>query len=143
MLYSVFKRFFAEQERKWANLTFKIKQKISYYKDLCKTLVANKSTGESNKILDQINDILFSKKVSEENLNEHKNLIYNLISLLNEKRDYTYLLKTDIQIMQKELNFFIYGFDKIKLDDKIREKFKEVDVQQLVANVSEEMSHKQ
>lgn len=142
LLYRVFKMFFAEQERKWANLTFKLKEKIGYYKDLCKTLVENKKNNDNTK-LDKINDILFSKKLSEENLQDHKYLIYDFIRLLNEKRDYIYLLKTEIEIMQKELNLFIYGFEKIKLDNKIREKLKIIDVQQLLANVTEEMSHKQ
>ena len=141
LLYRVFKMFFAEQERKWANLTFKIREKIGYYKDLCKTLIENKNN--QNTKIDKINDILFARKLSEENLNNHKSLIYNLINLLNEKRDQIYLLKTDIDIMNKELNYFVYGFDKIKLDPKIREKIKEIDVEQLVTNINEEMSHKQ
>lgn len=141
LLYRVFKMFFAEQERKWANLTFKIREKIGYYKDLCKTLIENRN--KQNTKLDKINDILFAKKLSEENLNDHKTLIHNLINLLNEKRDQAYLLKTDIDIMNKELKCFVYGFEKIKLDEKIREKIKEIDVQQLTTNINEEMSHKQ
>lgn len=141
LLYRVFKMFFAEQERKWANLTFKIREKIGYYKDLCKTLIENKNN--QNTKIDKLNDILFARKLNEENLNDHKTLIYNLIHLLNEKRDQMYLFKTDIEIMNKELNNFVYGFDKIKLDTKIREKIKEIDVQQLVTNINEEMSHKQ
>jgi len=140
LLYRVFKMFFAEQERKWANLTFKIREKIGYYKDLCKTLIENKNN--KNTKLDKLNDILFARKLSEENLNDHKILIYNLINLLNEKRDQAYLFKTDIDIMNKELNFFVYGFDQLKLDTKIREKIKEVDIQKLITNIKEEMSHK-
>lgn len=141
LLYRVFKMFFAEQERKWANLTFKIREKIGYYKDLCKTLIDNKNN--QNTKIDKINDILFSRKLTEENLNDHKTLIYNLINLLNEKRDQIYLLNTDVEIMNKELNYFVYGFDKIKLSAKIREKIKEVDLKQLITNINEEMSHKQ
>jgi len=141
LLYRVFKMFFAEQEKKWANITFKIKEKIGYYKDLCRTLIDNKNS--DNTKIEKINDILFSRKLSEDNLNDHKTLIYSLINLLNEKRDYTYLLKSDIEIMNKELNLFIFGFDKIKLDAKIRDKIKEIDVQQLLTNINEEMSHKQ
>ncbi len=141
LLYKVFKMFFAEQERKWANLTFKIREKIGYYKDLCKTLI--QSNNNQNNKIDKINDILFSRKLSEENLNDHKTLIYNMISLLDEKRNQIYLYKTDIDIMNKELNYFVYGFDKIKLDSKIREKIKEVNIQKLLININEEMSHKQ
>ena len=122
-------------------MTFKIKEKIWYYKDLCKILIENKNNDTTK--IDKINDILFSRKLSEENLNDHKTLIYNLIGLLNEKRDNTYILKTEIEIMNKELNFFIHGFEKIKLDAKIREKIREVDVHQVVTNINEEMSHKQ
>ena len=134
--------FFAEQERKWASLTNKIKDKIEYYKELCTTLIENKNDLKESKI-EKINDILFSKKLTVENLNDHKILINNLISLLNEKRDYTYILKSDVEIMNKELNVFVYGFDKLKLDTKIREKIKEIDIIQLRDNINSEMSHKQ
>lgn len=133
--------FFAEQERKWANLTYKIKEKIGYYKELCKTLIETKNN--DNTKVDKINDILFSRRVTEQNLNDHKELIYNLIHLLNEKRDNTYLLKSDIDILNKELNYFVFGFDKIKLDPKIRDKIKEIDPQELLKNINEELAHKQ
>jgi len=133
--------FFAEQERKWANITFKIREKIGYYKELCKTLIEKKNKG--NNIVDKINDILFSKKLTEENLNNHKTLIYNMIDLLNEKRDNNYLLMTDIEIKNKELNYFVYGFDKIKLDENIRDKIKEINIQEMLTNINQEMSHKQ
>lgn len=141
LLYRVFKMFFAEQERKWANITYKIKEKIGYYKDLCKTLIENKN--KDNSKIEKINDILFARKLSNENLDDHKALIHNLIYLLNEKRDYTYILKSDIETMNRELNLFVFGFDKIKLDSKIRDKIKEIDVHHLLSNINEEMSHKQ
>ncbi len=132
--------FFAEQEKKWTILNYKLKEKIGYYKDLCKTLTENKNIGESR--LEKINNILYSKKLTEENLNDHKTLINNLSNMLNEKRDSIYILKNDIENLKKELNLFVYGFEKIKLDSKVREKIKEIDINGLMNKINEELNHK-
>lgn len=134
--------FFAEQERKWANLTCKIKEKVEYYKDLCKTVLEHKEKKEESK-LEKLNDILFQRVCTKENLNDHKTIIYNLIDLLKEKRDEIYLHRSEIDIMKKELNLFVHGFDMLKLDNSIRDKIKEIDWQKLYTNISKELSHKQ
>jgi hypothetical protein len=141
LLYKVLKMFFAEQERKWANLTYKIKEKVDYYKDLCKTVLETKEKRENK--LEKLNDILFQKNLTETNLNNHKTIIYNFIDLLNEKREDIYLHKSNMEIMTRELNLFVHGFDIIKLDKNIREKIREIDWVNLYNNISKELSHKQ
>ncbi len=141
LLYKVFKMFFAEQERKWANLTSKIKEKIDYYKDLCKTILETKERRENK--LEKLNDILFQKNLTETNLNNHKTIIYNFIDLLNEKREDIYLHRSNMEIMTRELNLFVHGFELIKLDKNIREKIREIDWVNLYNNISKELSHKQ
>ena len=126
--------FFAEQERKWANLTVKIKEKVDYYKDLCKTILDNKNKKESK--LDRLKEILMQNKLTETNLNNHKTIIYNFIDLLKEKRDDIYLRKADVEIMTKELNLFVHGFDILKLDKNIRDKIKEIDWKNLYNNIT-------
>jgi hypothetical protein len=141
LLYKVFKMFFSEQERKWSNLTLKIKQKLEYYKDLCKTVLQNKDKKEN--ILEKLNEILFQNNLTEKNLQKHKSIIYNFIELINEKRDEIYLSKSEIDISKRELNLFVHGFDLIKLDKDIREKIREIDWKELYNNISKELSHKQ
>ncbi len=140
-MYKVFKMFFSEQERKWSNLTLKIKQKLEYYKDLFKTIIQNKEKKEN--IMEKLNEILFQNVLSEINLQNHKKIIYNFIDLLNEKRDEIYLNKSQIDIYKRELNLFVHGFDLIKIDKDIREKIREINWKDLYNNISMELSHKQ
>ena len=133
--------FFAEQERKWANLTIQLKEKNEYYKELCKTIFDYKDEKE-NKLI-KLNDILFSKNLTENNLKDHKILIGNFIDLLNSKREEVYLTRSEIDIMKKELSLFVHGFDILKLDKTIRDKIRDIDWKALYNNISKEMSHKQ
>ena len=133
--------FFAEQERKWANLTIKIKEKVEYYRDLCKTVLDSKEKKAT--LLEKLNEILFQKNLTDQNLNNHKTLIHNFIDLLKEKRDDIYLRKADVEIMTKELNLFVHGFDMLKLDKNIRDKIREIDWKELYNNIKKELSHKQ
>jgi len=141
LLYRVFKLFFVEQEKKWTVITNHMKEKIHYYKELAKTVIQqkNKHIGK----LETINDVLFSNKVSIENLQNHKNLIKDLLNVINEKRDQIYLLTSENEILNKELSFWVYDFENLKLDNSIREKLKELNMPKMVQNVNDEMSHKQ
>ncbi len=118
-----------------------MKEKVNYFKELSKTVIQ-----QNNKHLqkiEKINDILFANKLSMQNLQDHKLLINDLLNVINEKRDQIYLLTSEKEIIEKELNFWIYDFDKLKYNQRFREKVKELNVQHIVKNVSEEMSHKQ
>ena len=117
-----------------------MKEKILYYKELAKTIIQQK-----NKHLDKIetiNDVLFANKLSNQNLQDHKKLIQDLLYIINEKRDQIYLLTSENEILNKELNFWIYDFEKLKLDVKTREKVKELNINRITANVFDELSHK-
>jgi len=118
-----------------------MKDKIHYYKELAKTVIQQKNK-HLNKI-EAINDCLFANKLSMKNLQDHKNLIKDLLNIINEKRDQIYLLMSDNEILTREVNFFVHDFDKLKLDENMRERLKELNVQKMVFNVNEEMSHKQ
>jgi len=132
--------YFVEQEKKWIYTINKVKQKISYYKELCKTIIQQ----ENNHIkkIEDVNDVLFANKVSTENLNLHKKLISELLAVINEKRDQIYLVNSEKEIMERECRFWITDFDRIKLCKITREKIKEIDLDQLKKNIYEEFSHK-
>jgi hypothetical protein len=132
--------YFLEQEKKWIFIINKIKQKISYYKELCKTIIQQ----EHNYIkkIEDVNDVLFANKVSKENLNAHKKLISELLAVINEKRDQIYLCNSEKDIMERECKFWITDFDKVKLCKITREKIKEINIEKLKKNITEEFSHK-
>lgn len=140
MLYKVFKLYFVEQEKKWIKVIEKLKEKINYFKELCKTIIQQKNKHLSK--IESINDTLFAKRVCAENLGNHKKLIHELLNVINEKRDQIYLLMSEKEILDKELNFWVYDFDKIKLCSQIRERMKQLQLEKLVKNIYEEFSHK-
>lgn len=118
-----------------------MKEKINYYKELAKTVIQQKNKHLAK--IEAINDCLFANKLSMQNLQDHKKLIQDLLNVINEKRDQIYLLTSENEILTKELSFWLYDFDKLKLDNDIRNKLKELNMQKLMQNVNDEMSHKQ
>lgn len=132
--------YFIEQEKKWIYTINKVKQKITYYKELCKSIIAQEN--KHIKKIEDINDTLFSNRITKENLNNHKKLITDLLAVVNEKRDQIYLVNSEKEIMEKECRFWITDFDKLKLCKFSREKIKEVDIEKLKKNIFEEFSHK-
>lgn len=140
LLYKFFKIYFVEQENKWIIAINKMKEKVKYYKELCKTIMQMKNQ-QIDKI-EEINDILFTNKLSKENLNNHKILIHNLLKMNNEKREEIYLVSSQKEILEKELRFWVYDFDRIKLNTEIRNRMKEINLPKLVNNIHDELSHK-
>jgi hypothetical protein len=140
LLYKVFKLFFVEQEKKWTVITNHMKEKISYYKELAKNVIQQKNKHLAK--IEMINDVLFANKLSMTNLMAHKKLIQDLLNIINEKRDTIYLLQSDNEILTKELNFWIYDFEKLKLDNSIRNQIKDLNTEKMANNVNDEMSHK-
>ena len=103
-----------------------MKEKIQYYKQLCKTIVHLKNNQLNIKI-EEINEILFTNRLtkgikifSSENLDNHKGLIHDLLNLNSEKREEIYLIEAQKEILEKELKFWVYDFDKIKLSTELR-----------------------
>jgi len=63
LLYKFFKLYFVEQEKKWTIVINRMKDKVKYYKDLCKTILQQK-----NKYLEKIetiNEVLFTNKLTQ------------------------------------------------------------------------------
>ena len=118
-----------------------MKEKISYYKELAKSLIDQKNKHLPN--IEEINEVLLTNKITKPNLENHKKLVYELLNYINQKKEQNYLLTSENEIMSKELNFWVYDFDKLKLDNTIREKLKELNLENMVHNVNDEMSHKQ
>jgi len=118
-----------------------MKEKVNYFKELSKTVIQQKNKHLQK--IEKINDILFANKLSMQNLQDHKLLINDLLGVINEKRDQIYILSSEKEIMEKELNFWIYDFDRLKVNERYREKAKELNIQSIVKNLNEEMSHKQ
>ena len=103
LLYKLFVHFLAEQDKKWINVINKMKEKINYYKNLSKTLLSQKNNNTQN--IEDLTTILFSNKISKENLQNHKNIINQLIAIVNEKREEVYQLESKISILEHELIF--------------------------------------
>lgn len=132
--------YFVEQEKKWTIILNQMKDKVKYYKDLCKLIIAQKNK-HLNKI-ERINDVLFNRRLSVENLDDHKSLIQDLLKVVNEKREEIYLIRSRNEILNNELEFWLYNFEELKLNNLMRERMKNIDIKQIVKNISDEMAHK-
>lgn len=117
--------------------------KIKYYKDLCKIIIS-KEKGPKNdlKVLEKLNDVLFSSNLTLENLNVHKDIIKELISINNQKREEIFTIKTEKDIMEKELKFWIYDFDNIKSNNRLREEMSRISSFNIRRSLDEELKHK-
>jgi len=93
-------------------------RKINFYKELCVTILAQKHHHITD--IESIYTILFTKRLNEKNLKDHKDLISNLLHVLQEKNEEIYLLKSENEILNKELNYWIYGYDKLKHNKELR-----------------------
>jgi len=93
-------------------------------------------------ILEKLNDILVSNKMTEENLNNHKTIIKALLTVINQKREEMFIMNSKVEIAEKELNFWIYDFEKIKANRKLREEISKINVDKLLNNLKEEVKHK-
>jgi hypothetical protein len=102
--------------------------------------VQNKDSDVS--FLQKLNEVLVSTKMTQENLNNHKLMIQTLINVTNKIREEIFIMNSKVEIAEKELKFWIYDFDKIKTNKKIREELAKVHVDKLRNNLNEELKHK-
>jgi len=93
-------------------------------------------------ILQKLNDILVSTNITQENLNNHKLMIQTLLNVINKKREEIFIMTSKVEIAEKELKFWIYDFDKIKSNKKIRDQISKLQVDKLRNNLNEELKHK-
>ena len=142
MLYKFFKIYFAQQNKKYGLILSKLNEKVKFYKDLCMLIVQQKHRQIEN--IEVIAEILSTGKLNEENLTNHKKLIKDLLVINNEKREELYLKNSEIEILTKELRFFIHDFDNIKLDKKIRLNLTDIkknELESIKKNINNELSH--
>ena len=140
LLYKFFVNFFAEQDKKWIYVVSKMKERVKFYKNLAKTILQQKHKNIEH--IEDLNNVFFANKVTKENLQYHKNVISELLRLVNEKREMIYQLEAKISILEHELNFWVYDFENIKLDKRVREKRESMNVDDMIYNINEEMKHK-
>jgi hypothetical protein len=95
-----------------------MKEKVQYYKNLCKTILKQKNKHLEK--IESINEVLFTNKLTTENLQTHKKLIQDLLCVINEKREEIYLMQSQVEIFEREINFWVYDFDSIKINPDIR-----------------------
>jgi hypothetical protein len=143
LLYKFFKLYYIEQEKKWINIVEKVHKKIKYYRDLCKILISTES-GPTNelKILENLNDVLFCNDTTLKNLDNHKEIIKELINIINQKREEIILVKNEVEIIEKEFKFWIHDFENIKSNTKLREDVLKINMENLRKNLDEELKHK-
>ena len=139
LLFKAFKLFFVQQEKRNMFEKNKIIDKINYYKELCKTLVS-KNPKIPN--MDTINDILCARKLSAENLNRHKDLIEIVMHVNREKTNEIYLLTSEIEILTKELRYWIYDYDKVKHCKELKKIKDSIIIEILETNIETELGHK-
>lgn len=142
LIYKCFKYYFINNSEKYATIFSKLNEKIYFYKDLCKLIVQQKHKHIEK--IEVIAEIIATTKLSSENLNNHKKLIKDLLHINNEKREELYLKNSEIEILKKELNFFVYDFEKIKLNTYIRDQLKEIhqnELSKIKKNIDNELSH--
>ena len=95
-----------------------MKDKIQYYKTLCKNIIQQKHKFIEK--IESINEVLFANKITHSNLMQHKKLIQELISVINEKREEIYLMQSELDVFKKEIKFWVWNFDAIKINPEIR-----------------------
>jgi hypothetical protein len=140
LLYKCFKIYFVEQEKKWLGIVNKLKEKASYYRELCKIIIQQKN--EHVKKVEDISEVLLSQAITKENLENHKKLINELLLVNNEKRDKIYLLKKDISVLTNELQLWIYDYENVKLNKNVYDSLKNLKIENIIKNVNEELKYK-
>jgi RNA polymerase-interacting CarD/CdnL/TRCF family regulator len=116
-------------------------EKISYYRELCKMIVVLDDKQALHNI-DTINKVIFSTKLTESNLTNHKQVIRDLIKINSDKRNEIYALNTEKQILEKEINFWVYEYHTIRYNPSYREQLEKLNLDQIKKNLDIEFSHK-
>ncbi len=140
LLYKLFVHFLAEQDKKWIYVINKMKERVNIYKNLSKIFLSQKN--KNIQIIENLTTILYSNKISKENLQNHKNIINQLIAIVNEKREEVYQLESKISILEHELNFWLVDFNDLKLDQNLRIKRQNMNLEEMRQNVIDELKFK-
>ena len=140
LLYKFFKYYFLEQDKKWIIQLKEMKSKVKYYKTLAKIIIQQKN--KHLKHIEEISEVLVSNRPTAENLKKHKELIQKLIAVVNEKRDEIYILNSEISTLKKEINFWIFDFDGLKVDKELREKLATLNKEKIIKSINREIGHR-
>lgn len=140
LLYKFFKHYFVEQDKKWITILNEMKSKVKYYKTLSKIIIQQKN--KHLKQIEEISEVLVSNKLTQNNLKKHKELIQELIAIIQEKRDEIYLQNSEINTLKKELNFWLFDFENLKINKDIRKRMAEIDKEKVINAINKELGHK-
>ena len=140
LLYKLFINFFVEQDKKWILTINKMKEKLNLYKNISKIILSQKNKNIES--IESLTTILYTNKLTKENLDNHKETINKLLSMINEKREEVYQLEAKVSILKHELNFWLEDFEEIKLDKNLRLKKEKLNIEEMRKNVFDELKHK-
>jgi len=118
LLFRIFRIFMWKEEEKLVREKNDYLDKILYYRELCKNILSSKFKDDFH--IEQINDILFTNVLTSENLKNHKSLINSILKVNQENINEIYLLKSENDMLRKELKFWIYDYENIKKDQVFR-----------------------
>ena len=117
-----------------------MKEKLNLYKNISKIILSQKNKNIES--IESLTTILYTNKLTKENLDNHKATINKLLSIVNEKREEVYQLEAKVSILKHELNFWIEDFEEIKLDKNLRLKKEKLNIEEMRKNVFDELKHK-
>jgi len=141
LLYKVLKFYFIEQERKNLLEREKLNKKIHYHKRFLDFILNEKDCVYFEDV-DKINDVMSSQRVSQKTLTDHKTIVKTLFKHLNAQREQIYVLQSEVEIRDKELNTWIYDWQKLRRNPNFRRKLETLDISGIISEVHTEMSHK-
>jgi len=141
LLYKIFKSYYAEIETKWVKgMTKKLTEKIEYYREFCMRIIAMKSTDISS--IEKIQDVMLSHKLTKESLEAHKHIIAQLLNEINSKKEQIYLFTSENEILKKELRFFLWDYESLKLSKEFRENMKNIQINKIIETIQSELGER-
>ena len=100
------------------------------------------TNNETFKLVEDVSFVMAANKPNINNLNNHKRIIKKLLSQITSLKETIYILKSDINQRDKELNQWVYNWDIIKLDNNCRQQIKKLDVNKIIEVINYEFCHK-
>ena len=145
LLNKFFKYYFNDFKLSYLKIIDNLLKKIDFYKELITSIytLKNKNIKSTNKninltnecISSSIGNILFNDLLVADNLINHKFLIKLMIKFNNQLQQNLYLLISDKEILQKELNTFIYNYNNLKLNKDFRNKVNNVNKKEILNKI--------
>lgn len=89
----------------------------------------------------KISEALLDESVTENNLTNHKAIIRRLLSELQTQKQENFQQISQNNILKNELSLWLYEFDKMKLDPKLRKKMQELDKEKIASPLRYELTN--